>query len=122
MQAYPLLKLFAHVSEHDYEHAKEMANLSWEGAAEAMMQRAGLVPGTRWAKQVPLAYPDAEMTARAFASTGPSYLAIRTVGEDAFLAAARSAAEELSVPGGGVRFGFDVEFLVGTKPSSTATP
>lgn len=118
MDAYPLLKLFARVDDHDYAHAKEMANLSWPGVAEAMMTEAGLDSGTRWSKRIPLAYPDPEIAARAFASAGPSYLAIKTMGEDAFLEAATEGAQELLVPGGGVRFHFDVEFLVGTRPAT----
>ncbi len=34
---------------------------------------------------------------------------------EASLAEARAAAEELAVRSGGVRFAFDVQFLVGTK-------
>jgi SAM-dependent methyltransferase len=116
MAAYPLLKLLGEVSDHDRAHAKEMSNIAWAGVAEQMMTDAGLLPGTRWVRSVPLEYPDVELTARAFASAGPSYLAIRTMGEEAFLEAARQAAGELTVPDAGVRFAFEVQFLVGTKP------
>jgi SAM-dependent methyltransferase len=117
MAAYPLLKLFGNVSEHDSAHAKEMSNIAWEGVAEKMMVDAGLTPGQRWTKSVPLEFPDRDLTARAFASTGPAYLAIQTIGEEAFLDAARAAAEQFEIDGGGVRFAFDVQLLVGTKPT-----
>ena len=54
---------------------------------------------------------------RAFSSSGPAYLAQRTMGEEAFFAAAREAVEQLTVPDAGVRFDFEVRFLVGVKPS-----
>ena len=117
MKAYPLLKLFGRVSEHDSAHAKEMANIAWEGVAEQMMVDAGLAPGQRWMKSVPLEYPDPEVAARAFASSGPAYLSIQTMGEEAFLDAARAAAQEFQFDGGGVRFAFDVQLLIGTKPT-----
>jgi SAM-dependent methyltransferase len=116
MTAYPFLKLLGRVSEHDSAHAKEMANIAGDGVAEQMMRNAGLVPGQRWTKPVPLEYPDPELAARAIASGGPAYLAIQTMGEEAFLDAARAAAEEIQVDGGGIRFSFDVQLLVGTKP------
>ncbi len=116
MAAYPLLKLFGQLEDHDYRHAKQMSNIAWKGVAEQMMADACLVPGSRWTKVVHLAYPDADLATHAFASSGPSYLAMQKMGEDAFLAAAREGAEQLSVPGAGVRFDFEVQFLVGTKP------
>jgi SAM-dependent methyltransferase len=117
MAAYPMLKLLGQVSEHDSAHAKAMANISWEGVAEQMMVDAGLTPGRRWIKPVSLEFPDPELAARAFASSGPAHLAIQTVGEEAFVAAAREAAEQLCVDGGGVRFTFEVQLLVGTLPT-----
>jgi SAM-dependent methyltransferase len=116
MSSYPLLRLFADVDDRDAAHAKEMANIAWAGVAEQMMCDAGLQPGERWMKSIPFEFPDVDLAARAWASTGPSYLAIRRMGEAAFLEAARRAAAELQVPDGGVRFGFEVQFLVGVKP------
>jgi SAM-dependent methyltransferase len=115
MPAYPLLRLFGEVDDHQRGHAKAMANIAWDGVAEQMMSDAGLQPGERWSTTITLEYADADLAARAFASAGPAYLAIRTIGEEAFLARARLAAEELSVPGAGVRVGFRVQFLVGQK-------
>ena len=66
MAAYPLLKLFGNVSEHDSAHAKEMSNIAWEGVAEQMMVDAGLTPGRRWTKSVPLEFPDPDLAARGF--------------------------------------------------------
>ena len=43
-------------------------------------------------------------------------LDMQQMGEEAFLAAAREAAAQLSVPDAGVRFDFEVQLLVGTKP------
>ena len=57
---------------------------------------------------MPLAYPDVDLATRAFASSGPSYLAMQRMGEEAFFAAAREGAEQLSVPDAGVRFDFEV--------------
>jgi SAM-dependent methyltransferase len=118
MAAYPLLKLFGRVSEHDSAHAKEMANIAWAGVAEQMMVDAGLAPGERWTKAVPMEYPDPDLAARALSSSGPAYLVIQTMGQEAFLEAAREAAKELQADGGGVRFAFDVQLLVGTKPEA----
>ena len=61
MAAYPLLKLFGQLEDHDYRHAKEMSNIVWEGVAEQMMGDVGLAPGSRWTKIVRLAYPDADL-------------------------------------------------------------
>ncbi len=74
------------------------------------------MPGSRWKKSVPLAFPDPDLAVRAFSSSGPAYLAQQKMGEEEFATAAREAAEQLSVPGAGVRFDFDVQFLVGEKP------
>jgi len=117
MPAYPLLRLLGEVDEHQRGHAKEMANIAWEGIAEQMMSAAGLRPGRRWSRTITLEYPDADVAARAWASSGPAYLAMRTVGEEAFLAQARRAAQDLTVPGAGVQVGFQVQFLVGEKPA-----
>jgi SAM-dependent methyltransferase len=117
MSAYPLLKLFAEVEVHDADHAKQMAQISYPGVAEQMMVDSGLIPGERWSRSIPLEYPDVDLAARAWAATGPSYLAIRRMSEEGFLTAARAAASELCGSDGGVRFGFDVQFLVGRKPS-----
>jgi hypothetical protein len=117
MSAYPLLKLFAEVEDHDADHAKQMAQISYPGVAEQMMVDCGLIPGERWLRSIPLEYPDVDLAARAWAATGPSYLAIRRMSEEGFLTAARAAASELCGSDGGVRFGFEVQFLVGRKPS-----
>jgi SAM-dependent methyltransferase len=116
MASYPLLRLFGNVDEHERAHAKQMGNIAWEGAAEQMMTRAGLTPGQRWVRSIPLEYPDIELAARAWASSGPAYLAIRTMGEEAFLAA-WNAAIQFHVTSAGVRFEFLVQFLVATKPA-----
>lgn len=117
MSAYPLLKLFGDVEKHDADHAKEMAQISYPGVAEQMMADNGLTPSEPWSRSISLEFPDVDLAARAWAATGPSYLAIRRMGEEGFLAAARAAASELCGPDGGVRFGFEVQFLVGSKPS-----
>ena len=82
-----------------------------------MMTDAGLAPGQRWSKPIRIEYPDADLAARAFASNGPAFLAIQRMGEAAFLEAARQAAEELTVPDAGVRYDFEIQFLVGDKPT-----
>ncbi|HTN81990.1 MAG TPA: class I SAM-dependent methyltransferase, partial [Acidimicrobiales bacterium] len=50
MAAYPLLKLFGQLEDHDHRHAKRMSRIAWDGVAEQMMADAGLVPGARWTK------------------------------------------------------------------------
>ena len=117
MASYPLLKLFGTVSDHDAAHAKGMGNIAWPGVAEQMMADAGLSPGERWMRSIQLEFPDVDLAARAWASAGPSYLVIRQMGEEAFLRAAREAASEFAVPDGGVRIGFEVQFLVGQRPA-----
>jgi SAM-dependent methyltransferase len=116
MNSYPLLRLFGHVDEHERAHAKEMANIAWDGVAEQMMVDAGLGPGQRWVRSIVLEYPDVELAARAWASSGPAYLAMRAMGQEPFLAAARDAARQFEVPGAGVRFELRVQFLAGKKP------
>ena len=54
--------------------------------------------------------------ARALASTGPAYLAIQHVGEEAFMASARQAAAGLYIEGVGVRAEVELQFLVGVVP------
>ena len=61
-------------------------------------------------------FPDIELAARALASTGPAYLAIQHVGEEAFMASARQAAAGLYVEGVGVRAEVEVQCLVGVVP------
>jgi SAM-dependent methyltransferase len=117
MASYPLLRLLGNVDDHERAHAREMGNIAWEGAAEQMMTGAGLRVGPRWVRSIPLEYPSIDLAARAWASSGPAYLASKTIGEDTFLAAARDAAQQFQTPGAGVRFEFDVQFLVATKPA-----
>ncbi len=116
MSGYPMIRLFGMVDDHDRAHAKEMANIAAEGVAERMMVGAGLEPGVRWVRPIPLEYPDVDLAARAWAATGPAYLAIRTIGYDAFVAAACDAARQFEQPGAGVRWELDVQFLMATKP------
>src|SRR5689334_21606798 len=55
--------------------------------------------------------------ARALASTGPAYLAMQYIGEEAFMASAREAAAGLYVEGIGVRAEVELQFLVGVVPA-----
>jgi SAM-dependent methyltransferase len=117
MHGYPFWRLYGNVDDHERAHAKEMASIASEGVAEQMMADAGLQPGQRYVRLSPYEYPDADLAARSWASTGPAYLAIRTMGHEAFLDAAREVARQFEVPGAGVRFDFEWQFLVGTKPA-----
>lgn len=117
MQAYPLFAVLGQTSEGEREHTGALVSIGRPGVAEQLMTDAGLVPGTRTTLRLHWEFPDVELTARALASTGPAYLAIQHLGEEAFMTSARAAAASLYVEGVGVRAEVELQFLVGVVPA-----
>ena len=116
MEAYPLFAVLGQTSQTERDNTGAMVNIGRPGIAEQLMTEAGLVPGTRTSLRLPWEFPDVELAARALASTGPAYLAIQHVGEEAFMTSARQAAAGLYVEGVGVRAEVELQFLVGVVP------
>jgi SAM-dependent methyltransferase len=116
MPAYPLFAVLGQTSQTELDNTRTMVNIGRPDVAEQLMTEAGLVPGTRTSLRLHWEFPDVELTARALASTGPAYLAIQHIGEEAFMAAAREAAAGLYVEGIGVRAEVELQFLVGVVP------
>ena len=116
MEAYPLFAVLGQTSQTERDNTGAMVNIGRPGIAEQLMTEAGLVPGTRTSLRLHWEFPDVELAARALASTGPAYLAIQHVGEEAFMASAREAAAGLYVEGVGVRAEVELQFLVGVVP------
>ena len=113
MEAYPLFAVLGQTSQTERDNTGAMVNIGRPGIAEQLMSEAGLVPGTRTSLRLHWEFPDVELAARALASTGPAYLAMQHVGEEAFMASAREAAASLYVEGVGVRAEVELQFLVG---------
>ena len=116
MEAYPLFAVLGQTSQAERDNTGAMVNIGRPGIAEQLMTEAGLVPGTRTSLRLHWEFPDVELAARALASTGPAYLAMQHVGEEAFMASAREAAAGLYVEGIGVRAEVELQFLVGVVP------
>ena len=116
MEAYPLFAVLGQTSQTERDNMGAMVNIGRPGMAEQLMSEAGLVPGTRTSLRLHWEFPDIELAARALASTGPAYLAIQHVGEEAFMASARQAAAGLYVEGVGVRAEVELQCLVGVVP------
>jgi len=116
MEAYPLFAVLGQTSQTERDHTGAMVNIGRPGMAEQLMTEAGLVPGIRTSLRLHWEFPDVELAARALASTGPAYLAIQHVGEEAFMASARQAAAGLYIEGVGVRAEVELQFLVGVVP------
>ena len=93
-----------------------MVRIGVPGVAEQLMADAGLEPETRTSVRLHWEFPDVELAVRGLASSGPGYLAIQYLGEEAFMAAAREAATALFVEGIGVRAEVEVQCLVGIVP------
>jgi SAM-dependent methyltransferase len=113
MQAFPLFAVLGQTRAEERENTSAMINIGRPGVAEQLMDEAGLEPGPRSSLHLHWEFPDPEFAARALASTGPAFLAIQHLGEEAFRAAAREAATGLFVEGIGVRAEVEIQFLVG---------
>jgi hypothetical protein len=116
MEAYPLFAVLGQTAQAELDNTRTMVNIGRPGIAEQLMTEAGLVPGTRTSLRLHWEFPDVELAARALASTGPAYLAMQHVGEEAFMASAQEAAAGLYVEGVGVRAEVELQFLVGVVP------
>jgi SAM-dependent methyltransferase len=116
MEAYPLFAVLGQTSQTERDNTGAMVNIGRPGMAEQLMTEAGLLPGTRTSLRLHWEFPDVDLAARALASTGPAYLAIQHVGEEAFMASARQAAAGLYIEGVGVRAEVELQFLVGVVP------
>lgn len=116
MPAYPLFTVLGQTAEAERQHTGALVRIGRPGVAEELMQAVGLAPGSRTSLRFAWEFPDVELAARALAASGPAYLAIQHIGEDAFMASTREAAAQLYVPGIGVRAEVEVHCLVGTVP------
>lgn len=104
-------------AEHERERTSTLASIGRPGVAEQLMTDAGLLPWPRTTVRLHWEFPDVEWTARVLAATGPAYLAIQHLGEEAFMASARAAAAGLYVEGIGGRAEVELQCLVGEAPS-----
>jgi SAM-dependent methyltransferase len=113
MQAYPLFAVLGQTPQEERDNTGAMVRIGRPGVAEQLMIEAGLEPGTRTSLRLHWEFADVELAARALAATGPAYLAIQHLGEEAFLQSAQEAATGLYVEGIGVRAEVEVQCLVG---------
>jgi SAM-dependent methyltransferase len=90
------------------------------GVAEQMLADAGLEFVDRGAAQVINEWPDLDLAARALASAGPSWPALRRAGYDRFAEAIREAIRPMYTPGLGVRI--ISEFGWGGCPAADTPP
>ena len=116
MEAYPLFAVLGQTTEAERANTGAMVSIGRPGVAEQLMTEAGLIPGTRTSLRFYWEFPDAELAARALAATGPGYLAMQHLGEEAFMASARTAAASLYRAGIGVRAEVELQCLVGLVP------
>ena len=111
-----LVPIKKQTTQAERDNTGAMVNIGRPDVAEQLMTAAGLLPGTRTSLRLHWEFPDTELAARALASTGPAYLVMQHIGEEAFMAAARDAAAGLYVEGIGVRAEVELQFLVGVVP------
>jgi len=116
MEAYPLFAVLGQTSQEERDNTGTLVSIGRPGVAEQLMYDAGLEPGSRTSLRLHWEFPDVEAAARALAASGPGYLAIRYLGEEAFMASARAAAAPFYVEGIGIRTEVDVQCLVGMVP------
>jgi SAM-dependent methyltransferase len=116
MAAFPLFAVLGQTTQDERENTGTMVSIGRPGVAEQLMHEAGLEPGTRTRLKFHWEFPDVDLAARALAATGPAHLAIKNLGEAAFMASAREAAAGLYVEGVGVRAEVEVQFLIGVVP------
>lgn len=87
------------------------------GVAEAMYAEAGLEVVERGRVEITWEFPDPDVAAAALAASGPAYAGVIHSGEEAVLAAFREMAEQLTVPGAGVRAELNWGYLIGRRPA-----
>jgi ubiquinone/menaquinone biosynthesis C-methylase UbiE len=88
------------------------------GVAEQMLADAALEFAGRGTAQVVNEFPDLELAVRALAAAGPSWPALRHVGQERFTAAMREALSPLYVEGLGVRIVSEFGWIMGKVPST----
>jgi SAM-dependent methyltransferase len=88
------------------------------GVAEQMLAGAGLEFAGRGAAQVINEFPDLDLAVRALAAAGPSWPALKHVGQDRFAEAMREALRPLYTEGLGVRIVSELGWITGTVPSA----
>ncbi len=86
------------------------------GVAEQMLADTGLEFVDRGAAQVINEWPDLDLAARALASAGPSWPALRRAGYDRFAEAVREAIRPMYTPGLGVRIISEFGWIMGRVP------
>lgn len=86
------------------------------GVAEQMLADAGLEFADRGAAQVINEWPDLDLAARALASAGPSWPALRRAGYDRFAEAIRETIRPMYTPGLGVRIISEFGWIMGRVP------
>ena len=86
------------------------------GVAEQMLADAGLEFVDRGAAQVINEWPDLDLAARALASAGPSWPALRRAGYDRFAEAIREAIRPMYTGGLGVRIVSEFGWIMGRLP------
>jgi len=106
---------FLWATEDKVQHQADMVALGRPGVGEAFLAEAGFDVAERFEIPFVLEYADPDTYARALAATGPSYEAMESIGEDAFLERARELAagrvrDGLPLRGAIQEFGY-----VGTK-------
>ncbi len=88
------------------------------GVAEQMLADAGLEFAGRGAAQVINEFPDLDLAIRALAAAGPSWPAVKHVGQDRFAEAMREALSPLYADGLGVRIVSEFGWVIGTVPTA----
>jgi SAM-dependent methyltransferase len=96
------------------EQVSEVA-IGRPGVAEAMYETAGIEVVERGRLEITWEFPDVDTAAAALAASGPAYAGVVHSGEEAVTAAFREAAEQLIVPGAGVRADLNWGYLVGRR-------
>jgi SAM-dependent methyltransferase len=102
-------------AEEKVQHQAEMVALGRPGVGEAFLTDAGFDVEERFEIPFVLEYTDPETYARAIASTGPSYEAMESIGEEEFLRRARDLAAEHVREGLPLRAAIQEFGYVGTK-------
>lgn len=107
---------FLWAEEDKVDNQAEMVSLGRPGVGERFLTRAGFEPEERFLVPFCMEYADAESYARGIASTGPSYEAIQTIGEDEFLRRATELAGGHVENGLPLRGEIELFGYVGVKP------
>lgn len=116
------LSAFRLASPEKVGHQADMVRLGRPGAGETLLAEYGFTDVRRITVPFVWEFADPDHVARALAATGPGFEAIHTVGEDAFLQHARSAASEHVRQGLPLRARIDVVGYLATKPSPDPVP